>query len=180
MSDLIRRQSAIAAIKTWGLLDGLSEGQAIEILADEEKVPSAQPDRELIEQLKWERDTAIQQLKDLGYGLGEKPKTGDTISRQAAIEVIDAVFPVDPMKSEYAQGIACGAALAKTYVEQLPSEQPEIIRCKDCKNQEKFFQKDGRRKDGGYYIYGCSLAEGYSHVCLDDDYCSRAERRTDE
>lgn len=50
----------------------------------------------------------------------------DTISRQAAIEVIDAVFPVDPMKSEYAQGIACGAALAKTYVEQLPPAQPEL------------------------------------------------------
>ena len=49
----------------------------------------------------------------------------DLISRQAAIEVIDAVFPVDPMKSEYAQGIACGAALAKTYVEQLQSAQPE-------------------------------------------------------
>ena len=49
----------------------------------------------------------------------------DTISRQAAIEVIDAVFPVDPMKSEYAQGIACGASLAKTYVEQLPAAQPE-------------------------------------------------------
>lgn len=26
------------------------------------------------EQIMWERDTAIQQLKDLGYGLGEKPK----------------------------------------------------------------------------------------------------------
>ena len=52
----------------------------------------------------------------------------DLISRQAAIDVIDAVFPVDPMKSEYAQGIACGAALAKTYVEQLPSAQPERIR----------------------------------------------------
>ena len=49
----------------------------------------------------------------------------DLVSRKAAIEVIDAVFPVDPMKSEYAQGIACGAALAKTYVEQLPSAQPE-------------------------------------------------------
>lgn len=49
----------------------------------------------------------------------------DLINRQAAIDVIDAVFPVDPMKSEYAQGIACGAALAKTYVEQLPSAQPE-------------------------------------------------------
>jgi len=26
------------------------------------------------EQIMWERDTAVQQLKDLGYGLGEKPK----------------------------------------------------------------------------------------------------------
>jgi len=25
-------------------------------------------------QLKWERDTAIQQLKELGYGLGEEPR----------------------------------------------------------------------------------------------------------
>ena len=69
----------------------------------------------------------------------------DLISRQAAIEAIDAVFPVDP-KSEYAQGIACGAALAKTYVEQLPSVQLErnkgkwivdvladnIYRCSEC------------------------------------------------
>jgi PHP family Zn ribbon phosphoesterase len=28
------------------------------------------------DQIKWERDTAIAQLKELGYGLGEKPKTG--------------------------------------------------------------------------------------------------------
>ena len=59
----------------------------------------------------------------------------DLISRQAAIEVIDAVMPVDPNKSEYVSGIACGAALAKTYVEQLPSAQPEIIRCRDCKHR---------------------------------------------
>lgn len=52
----------------------------------------------------------------------------DLIDRQAAIDVINAVFPVDPMKSEYAQGIACGAALAKTYIEQLPSAQPEPIK----------------------------------------------------
>ena len=44
MSDYIRRQAAIEAIKTWGLIDGLSEGQAIEILADKEKLPPAQPD----------------------------------------------------------------------------------------------------------------------------------------
>ena len=60
----------------------------------------------------------------------------DLISRQAAIDVIDAVFPVDPMKSEYAQGIACGAALAKTYVEQLPSAQPER-KWTSCSNPPK-------------------------------------------
>ena len=49
----------------------------------------------------------------------------DLISRQAAIDMIDAIFPIDPTKSEYAQGIACGAALAKTYIKQLPSAQPE-------------------------------------------------------
>ena len=43
--DTISRQVAIDAIQKWGLIDGLSEGQAIEILADEEKVPSAQPAR---------------------------------------------------------------------------------------------------------------------------------------
>lgn len=32
--------------------------------------------REVFEQVMWERDLAIEQLKDLGYGLGEKPKTG--------------------------------------------------------------------------------------------------------
>ena len=43
MSDYIDRQEAIDAIHEWGLIDGLSEGQAIEILSDEEKVPSVQP-----------------------------------------------------------------------------------------------------------------------------------------
>jgi len=43
MDDLISRQAAIDAIKTWGLIDGLAEGQAIEILSDEEKLPSVEP-----------------------------------------------------------------------------------------------------------------------------------------
>ena len=43
---------------------------------------------EVLDQYKWERDIAIQQLKELGYGFGQEPKTdGDTISRQAAIDV---------------------------------------------------------------------------------------------
>ena len=57
------------------------------------------------------------------------------------------------------------------------SAQPEIIRCKDCKHQEIHEYNYGGRT---YRSYGCELSERYSHVCLDDDFCSRAERRTDE
>lgn len=126
----------------------------------------------------------------------------DLISRQAAIDVVRNYYDpedhstesiedrlkklptVQPEKVCVAEIKVDGEELQRCVdraVDRLKEEgHPEVIRCKDCKNQEKFFQKDGRRKDGGYYIYGCSLAEGYSHVCLDDDYCSRAERRTDE
>ena len=98
----------------------------------------------------------------------------DCISRQAAIDVIDAIFPVDPMKSEYAQGIACGAALAKTYVEQLPSAQPEIIHCRDCIAYQEGIDIDGKpftRCNGSVRTYGHTLP---------DWYCADAERRTDD
>ena len=111
---------------------------------------------------------------------GMERNMSDLISRQAAIEVIDAVFPVDPMKSEYAQGIACGAALAKTYIEQLPSAQPERT-CVNC----------GRTvNNGGWYADGrtrCPIEEhyalpkdGYCHLwekrnVTDDDYPERRE-----
>lgn len=94
----------------------------------------------------------------------------DTIDRQAAIDELIAMR--EHIESRMS---VIGCTAYEMAIEAL--RQPEIIRCKDCKNQEKFFQKDGRRKDGGYYIYGCYLAEGYSHVCLDDDYCSRADRK---
>ena len=89
----------------------------------------------------------------------------DLIDRQAVIEVIDSVFPVDPMKSEYTKGIACGAALAKTYVKQLPSAQPEIIRCKDCK---------------WFGDFGCAIRiVDDTDKPHENNYCSFAERRTD-
>ena len=99
----------------------------------------------------------------------------DLIRRQAAIDVIDAVFPVDPMKSEYAQGIACGAALAKTYVEQLPSAQPEIVRCVEC----KWFQCNMR--PDGYLPQGVDEFEcrHWCGSCDPTDFCSYAERRKD-
>lgn len=112
-------------------------------------------------------DTVIKMIDILQKG----EKMDDLISRQAAVKVIDAVFPVDPMKSEYAQGIACGAALAKTYVEQLPAAQPEIIRCGQCKYAEVADKED--TQDG----YTCQFHRG--SIWFSGSYCSWAERRTE-
>lgn len=60
----------------------------------------------------------------------------------------------------------------------------ELIRCKDCKHQVKEWRTDKRLKDNGYMVCGCEVvgdACGYwALLGQDDDYCSYAERRTDE
>ena len=50
---------------------------------------------------------------------------------------------------------------AENLLKVVPSAQPEIIRCKDCKHY------DGRP---------CGIVDWYNTA---DDFCSRAERRTD-
>ena len=89
-NDLISRADAIDAVNSYLALSAVSRTiqnmtSIQEIL---EKLPSADVvHREVVSQIQWERDTAISQLKDLGYGLGEKIRTdGDTISRTAAID----------------------------------------------------------------------------------------------
>ena len=50
------------------------------------------------------------------------------------------------------------------------SAQPEIIRCKDCKHHSH---------DAGYGYDWCNRTSGVFRV-KPEDFCSRAERRTDE
>lgn len=90
-------------------------------------------------------------------------QTGDLISRAAALDALMGAFCDTIIES-----------ICKDTIEALPSAQPEIIRCKDCKHQEIHEYNYGGRT---YHSYGCELSERYSHVCLDDDFCSRAERR---
>ena len=86
-------------------------------------------------------------------------KTGETctdaISRQAAIDAIKkSRFLVDAMEK----------------VIKLPSAQPEIVQCKDCKHSEPFY-RDKRR---------CFLWHEEGIDVFDDGFCNYAERRTDE
>lgn len=98
---------------------------------------------------------------------------------QAIIRVVQHYFPLmdkeEPEKAlrydrdQYAAGFIDGRA----------ARDAEIVRCKDCKHQKRFFYKNARYKDGGYFIYSCQLDDGYSRLCYDDDYCSAGERRED-
>lgn len=67
-------------------------------------------------------------------------------------------------RSDFTTEYDCRTAIA--CIDAVPSIQPEIIRCKDC----KWFGKEG-----------CAvLIVDDSDKPTEDDYCSFAERRTDE
>lgn len=77
---------------------------------------------------------------------------GDLIDRQAAIDAVsEACFELRGVFGR------CEDAL-----KALPSAQPEIIRCKDCKYRE--------------YGY-CNLYLSFHRLTADMDYCSDAERK---
>lgn len=79
----------------------------------------------------------------------------DTISRQAAIDTLEKwLYDGDDTRT-----------IAETLY-ALPSAQPEIIRCKDCKE--------------GTYSSDCTIICKYhNNAFSSDDFCSLAERRTD-
>lgn len=96
------------------------------------------------------------------------------------------------MSDIYCEGVSCqdcpflihsinGGCRIADYIRAIPSaDVVPVVRCKDCVHQTKFWHNDGRMKSGGYYICGCDLADEYSHVCLDDDFCSQGERMDGE
>ena len=88
----------------------------------------------------------------------------DLISRKAAIEHIEAEYQA--WGDEYDVRQILGD------LEDLPSAQPEVIRCKDCKYWDTTWQND----DAPNYHY-CPMLDG---IREDDFYCADAERRTDE
>lgn len=84
----------------------------------------------------------------------------DLISRKAAIEELDHA----------AWGKEYDKALAKAMLESLPSAQPGIMRCKDC----KYYGRADKRR---FYRGMDCLNEHIGTIAPDKDFCSRAERR---
>ena len=87
----------------------------------------------------------------------------DLIDRQAAIDALTALEEPAPTARHLSAIYDCEDA-----IKALPSAQPEIIRCKDC----RYYQDN----NGGYPHMNCKWDA--SETPDADDYCSAAERRT--
>ena len=140
-NDLISRQAAIDALEN--TKTAISENGERYIAKQNaimriDALPSAQPTFD---------------ARDTQYNL---PIGTDCISRQAAINKILGQPPEPHYPSWYAEQI-----------KELPSAEPQIIYCKDCKHRDN---------------YGCckhwkGLAMGDIPIATDDnDFCSNAER----
>lgn len=90
----------------------------------------------------------------------------DLISRKAAIDAIrkDMYADKDYMSAMICEGI-------EDVLNGLPSAQPEIIRCKDCKH----YKTDHPRANG----YHCCYRMHNIFPMKPDDFCSHTERRED-
>ena len=108
----------------------------------------------------------------------------DSISRQQAIDVIACAiwhYPNLSFLSDYDHA----HELAEDALKRLPSEEPEIIRCKECKHKPHTSDKyDYDNGDCGFEIifpdFRCPCRcedEYYNHIPDDDWYCGNAERR---
>ena len=80
----------------------------------------------------------------------------DTISRAAAIDAIENAFDRETILNRFVRKIAISA------VRTLPSAQPEIIRCRNCKH----WREDHTCKE--HSLVSPMMAY---------EFCSRAERR---
>ena len=99
----------------------------------------------------------------------------DLISRQEAIEAVET--KIKKWNAVDGEGYHVGLGLRYTDVidtlTELPSTQPEVIRCKDC----EYFRKDYGWNCIEYTV--CAISPIHKVIRKPDDYCSRAERRTD-
>ena len=77
---------------------------------------------EAFKQVMWERDIAIEQLKELGYGFGQKIEPcNDAISRQAVLDGIDTYI----YKAQSTGTQDDFYSFAELVVKQLPSVNPQ-------------------------------------------------------
>lgn len=95
----------------------------------------------------------------------EFPNTSDVVSRKAVREMV-STWAYDMAEWEDME-------LALHDVDELPTAQPEVIHCKDCKHLQKWRSEESAKKFG--QIYEC--ARNVFDCPKPEDFCSHAERK---
>ena len=167
------------------------EGSFPEDLSTDSSTESSTVSLGVFEQVKWERDIAIKQLKELGYGFGEKIRTDeDCIRREDALMTLTGEWtePTDeliyrfikriknlpPVKPKFTdeeiqtmQDLE-QAEIQKAY--EIGKGERQIGHCKDC----KFFEYDSVAKvDGIPLIVAHEICSRWGDGCKtkEDGYC---------
>lgn len=122
-------------------------------------------------------DEAIYVLKNTAW-LGSAELVGDvTEAVRMAVEALKTQLPKEDTTSDcisrqeairIASGYCHFTNVAKE-LEKLPSVQPDIIHCKDCKHSEHWYRDKSR----------CFLWHEEGIDVFEDGFCNYAERRAD-
>lgn len=99
-----------------------------------------------------------------GHRSGDNDMQDDLIYRQAAVDHFRRIIDATNTNNRYKTGFVDGLEVCINHLSTMPSAQPEIVRCKDC----KYWGKRELCDKWDYYI-----SNG-------DFYCGCAERRADE
>ena len=127
----------------------------------------------------------IESEPEIAIGIGERPvycplsdvpePCENTVSRQAAIDAVMQYCPDDDGSCSKADR---DIRELLDDIENLPSAQPEIVRCKDCIFGHLYFDVYNGVADSWIE---CRNPNGLNRDVADDGYCyAGAERRTDE
>lgn len=184
-SDVISRKAAIEAVHSYfkDKLDELPteiDEDGYEVYCDMKKVNMFLSDNKHLSK----------KIKNLPSAQLKCKTDGDTISRQAAMNELKEmqdyisykIFCAENNPTEYAEDYirnmeqqSVGIAHTEHRILELPSAQPEIIRCKDCKHLQKWRSEESAKEFG--QIYAC--ARNVFDCPKPEDFCSFAERRAE-
>ena len=156
MNDLISRQAAIDAVKRNTFRLTFAEEQNCEghVAWSAEAVYSDVMEGELLELPSAQPEHLVKESGGL-----VKDLVNDTISRQMAVKEAKELYDMGDCYCDRESMIGM--------LNSLPSAQPEIIQCKDCKYSE-YWYKDKRR---------CFLWNEAGIDVFEDGYCNYAKRR---
>ena len=160
---------------------------------DAETVP-----RSVFEQFKWERDLAIEQLEQLGYGFGEELRTdGELVKKTLAVRAF-AKYLRDSALIDYPDAgdtVEDWIPTAESALKDVSTEMPFIIHCTECKDWHERQGIQGiiashwkpeqpdiiRCKDCIKWAKNFNVTICAKHLTQtkSDDFCSYGKRRED-